>query len=672
MCGIAGYQGAFDVDVLDAMSRVIRHRGPDDSGALVLDRGPEQVGLAHRRLSIIDLTPDGRQPMTVNCTRCGCSEDSRTTRKLWIVYNGELYNYPELRRELESRGHRFSSRSDTEVLLHLYAEEGTDMLGRLNGIFAFVIYDGREQAGDARVPTGSLFAARDGLGVKPFYYSETKDGFLFSSELKSMIAAGAVALDLDLEAIHHYLAYLYAPAPRTPLKQVKKLAPGMAMVIQGGRIKKSWCFYDLPYGQGRIKADKGDICRRLDAHLLQAVERQMLSDVPVGAFLSGGLDSSAVVAMMQRLRPEKPVTAYCIDFEGGETIEGSPADLPYARQAADHLGVELRPIVVSHDIVQHLEDILYYLDEPQADPSPIHVMLIARQARQDGYKVLLSGTGGDDIFSGYRRHKALYLERFWAWAPAGLRDGLARRLQQAGGLSAPEQWLFRQPWFRRIRKAGANAGLSGDERILTYFHWSGEQIRRTLYSPDMQAALEATDTAAPLRQSLDRIATETDPLNRMLYLEAKYFLADHNLNYTDKASMAMGVETRVPLLDVDLVRFATRIPPNLKHNFKNEKAIFKRAMEPHLPRHIIYRRKTGFGAPMKRWLHEELRDLKREVLSPAALSANGLFDPIAVQRLIELDRRGAVDATYTIFALICIQLWINIFIDAKGRLHAGR
>ncbi len=673
MCGIAGYQGRFEGALLETMSQMIRHRGPDDSGSLILDRGPgEPVGLAHRRLSIIDLSPDGRQPMSVNCPCCGCRAEQEAADRLWIVYNGELYNYPELRRELESRGHHFTSQSDTEVLVHLYAEQGPEMLSRLNGIFAFVIYDGRSHNRNERVPKGGLFAARDGLGVKPFYYAETNRGFLFSSELKSLVASGAVSLDLDLEALHHYLAYLYAPAPRTPLKKIKKLGPGMAMVIQDGRIKCNWCFYDLPYGQGVLKSDKEEICQRLDAHLERAVKRQMLSDVPVGAFLSGGLDSSAVVSMMRKVQPDRPITAYCIDFEGGETIEGSPADLPYARQAADHLGIELRPIVVSHNIVEHLEDMIYYLDEPVADPSPIHVMLIARQARQDGYKVLLSGTGGDDIFSGYRRHKALYMERFWGWAPKGVRTGIAKRLQRTEGLSDAEQWLFSQPWFRRIRKAGAYAGLSGDDRLMTYFYWSGEKIRRSLYSPDMGGALREIDTAAPLRQSLARIPSETDPLNRMLYLEAKHFLADHNLNYTDKASMAMGVETRVPLLDVDLIKLATQIPPALKHNFRNEKAIFKKTMEPHLPRSIIYRRKTGFGAPMKRWLHEELRDVKMEMLSPHALSATGLFDPVAVQRVMDLDRRGMVDATYTIFSLICIQLWIKIFLDAKGRLHAER
>jgi len=672
MCGIAGYQGRFDPSVLDAMSAVIQHRGPDDAGRLLLNSDPEPVGLAHRRLSIIDLSPDGRQPMTVNCSCCGCLSGQTDTKRLWIVYNGELYNYPALRKEMETRGHRFTSRSDTEVLLHLYAEEGTDMLKRLNGIFAFVLYDGRERTSDARMPTGSFFAARDGLGVKPFYYAETKVGFLFSSELKSLIAADAVALDIDLEAIHQYLAYLYAPAPRTPLRQVKKLEPGRAMVIHRGKIKASWCFYDLPYGQEQLRAGEADLCRELDAKLEKAVERQLLSDVPVGAFLSGGLDSSAIVAMMRRLQPTRPVTTYCIGFEGDETIEGSPADLPYARQVAQHLDVKLRPVVINHDSIHHLEDILFYLDEPQADPSPINVMLIARQARKDGYKVLLSGTGGDDIFSGYRRHRALGMERLWSWIPALLRSRIAYRLQQTQGLTSPEEWLFRQPWFRRVRKAGSAAGLSGDERTIAYFFWSGEQVRRTLYSEHMSRALNNVDTAEPFRRSLARIPDEKEPLNRMLYLEAKHFLADHNLNYTDKASMAMGVETRVPLLDIDLINYAARIPVTAKHNFRHQKAIFKKAMEPHLPGHIIYRRKTGFGAPMKRWLHEELRELKQAVLSPSALKENGLFEPAAVKHLMDLDRNGAVDATYTIFGLICIQLWIKIFIKERGRLHAGR
>lgn len=672
MCGIAGYQGHFDPTTLDAMSSVIAHRGPDDSGTIIITGDMESVGMAHRRLSIIDLTPDGRQPMTVNCPCCGCTGNTHDRKRLWIVYNGEIYNFPELRKELESKGHRFTSRSDTEVLLHLYAQEGTDMLQRLNGIFAFALYDGRENGGDPQMQPGNLFIARDGFGVKPLYYSETQKGLLFSSELKSLVAANAVPLDLDLEAIHQYIAYLYAPAPRTPLKNVRKLEPGMAMIIRRGMIHKRWYFYDLPYGRSSTEENEVEICHSLKNHLKKAVERQLLSDVPVGAFLSGGLDSSAIVAMMRQLYPEKPVTAYCIGFREGETIEGSPADLPYAKRVADHLGVELRPIVIAPDIIQNLEKIIYHLDEPQADPSPINVMLIAQQARKDGYKVLLSGTGGDDIFSGYRRHWALKMEHMWSWLPGFLRTGVSNRLQKTEDLSPFEGWLFRQPWFRRIRKAGSGAGLSGDDRLIEYFFWSSEQIRRSLYTDDMAAELEDADTASPFKKSLSRIPNEKNPLNRMLYLEAKHFLADHNLNYTDKASMAMGVETRVPLLDIDLVNYATMIPPGFKQNRKDGKAIFKKAMVPYLPQDIIYRKKTGFGAPMKRWLHYELGELKAEVLSDSALRKNGLFNPTSVRHLLDLDKKGYVDATYTIFALMCIQLWIKIFVEGKGFGNVGR
>jgi asparagine synthase (glutamine-hydrolysing) len=671
MCGIAGYQGQFDPASLDAMSSVIAHRGPDDSGKLTITGDMEPVGMAHRRLSIIDLTPDGKQPMTVNCPCCGCAGDTDDSRRMWIVYNGEIYNYPSLRKELASKGHRFTSRSDTEVLLHLYAEEGTDMLRRLNGIFAFALYDGRKYAEDSRIQPGDIFIARDGLGVKPLYYAETQDGLLFSSELKSLVAAKTVPPDLDLEAIHQYLAYLYAPAPRTPLKYVKKLEPGTAMIINRGRVNERWSFYDLPYGRLYTKANETEICHELNVHLKRAVERQLLSDVPVGAFLSGGLDSSAIVAMMRQLHPENPVTAYCIGFQESEKIEGSPADLPYAKKVARHLGIDLRPIVITHDIINNLEKMIYHLDEPQADPSPINVMLIAQQARQDGYKVLLSGTGGDDIFSGYRRHWALKMERMWSWLPGFLRTGVSNRLQKTDGLFPVEGWLFRQPWFRRVRKAAGGAGLSGENRLIEYFFWSSDQIRRSLYTDDMAAQLADADTAAPFRKSLSRIPNEKSSLNRMLYLEAKHFLADHNLNYTDKASMAMGVETRVPLLDTDLVSYATLIPPRFKQSLRNGKAIFKKAMAPYLPHDIIYRKKTGFGAPMKRWLHDELNDLKAEVLSDSALRKNGLFDPASVRHLMDFDRQGFVDATYTIFAIICIQLWIKIFVERTGFRNVG-
>jgi asparagine synthase (glutamine-hydrolysing) len=585
-------------------------------------------------LAIHDLSTAGHMPMS--------NEDGR----IWITYNGEIYNFLDVRRELLAKGHTFRSKTDTEVIIHLYEEEGLGMLSRLNGIFAFALWDAKEQR---------LFLARDGVGVKPLYYAETSSGFLFASELKALLLCPEVSRELDLLTIHHHLAYLWAPAPRTMLKGVRKLPPGRAMLVKEGRVRQEWAHYDLPYDNQRLPGDEEEIIEELRARLEEAVYRQMVSDVPIGAMLSGGLDSSTVVAMMKRARPDYRPRCYSIGFENDmKDMEGSAPDLPYARRVADHLNVDLCPIVVGADMIDHLERLLYHLDEPQADPAPINALLIAEQARRDGIKVLLSGTGGDDLLSGYRRHWALLMERFWGWLPLVLRQGLAGWATHGGGTGV---------WIRRLRRALAYADLPPEDRMLSYFYWTGEQVRRSLYSPDLSLALNGIDTAEPLRSTLRNIPQEGDRLNRILYLEGKHFLADHNLNYLDKAAMTAGVEVRVPLLDLELLPFIVRIPPGFKRRGSQGKYILRKAMEPYLPRDVIYRQKTGFGAPLRRWLRHELREMVEEMLSEKALKERGLFRPQAVHALMVQDRQGKVDAAYTIFALLCIEIWCRIFVD---------
>jgi asparagine synthase (glutamine-hydrolysing) len=660
MCGIAGFQGGFEPELLDRMSRTVAHRGPDGDGtALLPGHAPRgTVGLAHRRLAIIDLSHEGRQPMTACCARCGSSTD----KDLVLTYNGEIYNFQPLRAELQSKGHVFHSGTDSEVLLHLYAEQGPSMVSRLNGIFAFAIFDGRETGRPEGVQKGDLFVARDPLGVKPLYYAEPPDGFLFGSELKALLKHRGLSRELDFQALHYNLAYLWTPAPHTMLRDVRKLRPGYALLVRGGRVAREWSYYDLPYGREPMRESEEEIAAELRAQLRSAVDRQMVADVPVGAFLSGGLDSSAVVAMMKRARPGDRPICYSIGFAGNESVDGSPADLPFARQVAEHLDVQLQVLEVQPDMIRQLERMLYFLDEPQADPAPINALLIAEQARRDGITVLLSGAGGDDIFSGYRRHRALRMERLWAWLPLGARIAVASSARRVAAGQCVKD--MHAPWARRTVKAFSHADMNADARTAAYFWWSGESMRRALYSSDLSSRLESTETAAPLLASLARIAAERDPLNRMLYLEGKHFLADHNLNYTDKMGMAAGVEVRVPLLDLELVDFATRIPSSMKQKGSVGKYIFKKAMEPDLPREVIYRAKSGFGAPLRRWLREELREQVAETLSPTSLASRGLFDPGAVQKLVELDRSGRVDGSYTIFALMCTELWCRMFIDS--------
>jgi asparagine synthase (glutamine-hydrolysing) len=659
MCGIVGFQGTFEPSVLGRMSRSIAHRGPDSDGCVLLaPRGRGATGFAFRRLAIIDLSVEGNQPMTVRCPCCHAAghED------LSLIFNGEIYNFRELRRELEACGHVFHSRTDSEVLLHLYAERGPSMLERLNGIFALALFDGRSSGDRDRMHPGDVLVARDQIGIKPLYYAEVAEGVLFASELKALLESPSVSRSLDPIAVHHTMTYLWSPAPRTMLTGVRKLPPGTAMLLRDGRVMRTWSYYTLPFGAPPLQDSDADVAEALHEELRSAVKRQMVADVPVGAFLSGGLDSSAVVAMMKLAYPDSRPRCYSIGFRGISEAEGNPPDLPYARRVADHLGVDLVPMQIEPDVVRRLPEVLYFLDEPQADPAPINALLIAEQARRDGIKVLLSGAGGDDIFSGYRRHQALQMERYWQWLPPAARHAISRaaRYVEAGNSSLP----VHIHGVRRAAKLLANIGGSPDERMVRYFQWNNEALRRSLYSPALADVLRDVDAGEPLLQTLK--GTEgLDPLDRMLILETRHFLADHNLNYTDKMGMAAGVEVRVPLLDLELVKFAARIPTRMKLQRGTTKAIFKRAMLPDLPRDVIYRPKSGFGAPLRRWLRHELADQVRDVLSPASLQQRGLFDPTAVARLVARDTAGHVDGSYTMFAIMCVELWCRIFLNGQ-------
>lgn len=656
MCGIVGFQGTFPPELIGAMSDAVAHRGPDGDGAVLLQgEGLAPTGLGHRRLAIIDLSSAGIQPMTVAPDEGGGMQSGLT-----LIYNGEIYNYRELRAELIQSGHRFTTATDSEVVLHLYERDGLAMLDRLNGIFAFAIHDARPQGRPAGVDRGALFLARDHMGVKPLYYAEVQEGFLFGSEIKALLRHGGLSRSIDPLALHQMLAYLWTPAPRTMLAGVRKLEPGAALVVHDGRVRKHWSYYSVPYDGHTDSRSMNEQSAELAERVATAVKRQLVADVPVGAFLSGGLDSSAVVAMMRRALPDQRITCFSIGFADDRDMEGNPADLPYARRVARHLGVDLQEVVMEPGAIGRLEEMVTLLDEPQADPAPINALMISERARAMNIPVLLSGAGGDDLFSGYRRHWALQFERYWSWLPQGVR-GTAQRI--AEDAASGEGNLQSNVAMRRAAKMFAYAGANPERRMIAYFWWSTERLRRSLYTREFADATAAFDTAQPLLDSLQRIPAERDDLQRMLYLESRHFLADHNLNYADRAGMAVGVEIRVPLLDLDLVRFATRVPATLKQQGRVGKAIFKRAMEPYLPRDVIYRPKSGFGAPLRRWLGQELREQVDETLHPDSLRRRGYFDPVAVRRLIDRDRSGAVDGSYTIFALMCFELWCRRFVD---------
>jgi asparagine synthase (glutamine-hydrolysing) len=654
MCGIAGVQGSFPSDLLKRMTDSVAHRGPDGEGELWIDVPNEtQTGLGHRRLAIIDLSSAGCQPMVLPPSGAAGASITR-------VFNGEIYNYRELRAELAAAGHRFTTQTDSEVLLHLYERDGLDSLDRLNGIFAFAIHDARAHGRPPGVERGALFLARDQAGVKPLYFSSTARGFLFASEIKALLCEPSVAREIDPLALHQMLAYLWTPAPRTMLRAVNKLEPGCAMLIHRGSIARRWRYYRLPYDGVRDARPRAAIAADLAAHVERAVRRQLVADVPVGAFLSGGLDSSAVVAMMRRAQPDRRIQCFSIGFGDDADSEGNPADLPYARRVAKHLDVDLEEIRIDATAIDRLEEMVAMLDEPQADPAPINALFIAERARSMGIPVLLSGAGGDDIFSGYRRHRALQFERWWAWLPQSIRARVqSAAVDRATGRGRGQGGVL----GRRLTKMFAHAGEDADRRLIGYFWWSPDRLRRNLYSADFAARIGAADAAAPLLDSLSEIPAERDPLQRMLFLETRHFLADHNLNYTDRAGMSAGVEVRVPLLDLDLINFAARIPASMKQTGSEGKSIFKQAMRDVLPHDVIYRPKSGFGAPLRRWLRRELRARVEDTLDPAVLRRRGIFDPSAVRALIDDDRTGKIDGSYTIFALMCFELWCRRFID---------
>lgn len=615
------------------MNSIQAHRGPDDRGQYYDVNA--RVALGHVRLSILDLSPLGHQPMS----------DSPGTAI--IVFNGEIYNFRELRAQLEIDGYAFRGHSDTEVLLALYRAHGEAMLAKLNGIFAFAIYDQTDQ---------TLFLACDSMGVKPLYFCEERDRFVFASELKALVASGVVEASLNVSALFRYLGFLWSPGGATPFKSVFRLGPGEALRVKDGHIICRWCWASSVRQTESMELDPAQAIQQVQEGLRTAVHRQMVADVPVGAFLSGGLDSSAVVAMAREVSPNID----CFTIDTGKTEDaGVVNDLPYARQIAKHLGVKLHEVRVDPSrVAADLQQMVFQLDEPLADLAPLNVLYISQLARQHGVKVLLSGSGGDDLFTGYRRHRALMFERYWAWLPVSARKSLrhtSSRLDQSAS------------WSRRITKAFAYADFPEKNRLTSYFLWGDAQRVLKLFAPEHRAALANEVITAPLDNYLDTLPSGLPPLQRMLALEQHFFLADHNLLYTDKMSMASGVEVRVPFLDNDLVRLANALPLHLKQHGAEGKWVLKKAMEPLLPHDVIYRPKTGFGVPLRRWLRHELKELVDDMLSSETLHRRGLFDPTAVAELVTEDRAGRVDAAYTILGLICIEIWCRRFLDQAKR-----
>ena len=627
MCGIAGLFGRSDPALAKAMAQAIRQRGPDDEGIYVGDAG--EVLLVHRRLAIQDLSSAGHQPMV------------DATGRYVICYNGEVYNHAELRPAIEADGHVFRGHSDTETILEAYARRGPEIFGELNGIFALAIWDRKDRV---------LTLVRDGMGVKPLYWSDTPQGLAFSSEIKALLAVPSLERTVDPVAARAYLTYLWSPGERTLFKAVKKLAPGSWLRIAADNTRTTGCFYKPPpYQPDAGMTDAQAIDGTRDA-LGRAVERQMLSDVEVGAFLSGGLDSSAIIHFARdHVNGRIPCFTISHNERPGEAGEFIP-DLPYARKAAKHLGVDLYEVEVSSAMATDLEKMVYLLDEPQPDLAALNNLYISTLARSHGIKVLLSGAGADDVFTGYRRHLAATADRRIGAVPAWVREGAVRAARHLPGQSAS---------MRRVRKMAEIMRGDSDQRLMRSFEWLARERVERLFSEPLA---DIDEVRAPLQEVLDDNRGQP-AVERLLRIDQKFFLTDHNLNYTDKTGMAVGVEIRVPFLDPDLMDWASRLPLKTKIRDWQTKWVLRKAMEGRLPHDVIYRPKTGFGVPLRSWLKNELREMLETLTEPSVLKNRGLFDSVEVSRLKQDTFAGMIDATYTLLGLMVIELWFRRFVD---------
>jgi asparagine synthase (glutamine-hydrolysing) len=635
MCGICGYVGDHRPEVLEPMCSAMIHRGPDDAGTWT--HAEQQVGLGHRRLSIIDLSPAGHQPM--------CNEDGT----VWISFNGEIYNFQELREGLVARGHAFRGRSDTEVMVHLYEEAGPDFVKRLNGIFALAVWDMRERR---------LLLARDHAGIKPLYYWRDARRLFFASEIKALLRVPGVPRELYEPAVSHFLTFLWVPGEHTLLRGIQKLEPGHLLTWQDGRIEtRRW--FDLAY-EPDDSVPEDQWVERVHDTFMRTTRRQMVSDVPLGAFLSGGTDSSAIVACMRHSFPERKIKCYTVRMRREDMgREGFVDDYPYATEVARILNVELESVEMEPGVISLLPKMVYHLDEPDADPAVIPNYLISRLAREDGTTVLLSGTGGDEVFFGYRSHQAQRQYQRMNWIPRRVAGPALAAATAAGSATMGAQSAV----ARRLRKFRRGFMASGLERQHLMADWSSPATRESLYLPEFLARVPDHDAVPDCLRRYFEGFQGRGALNRHSHVLIQTFLAAHNFLYTDKSSMATSIEVRVPFLDVELMKLCATIPEQVKLKGNVTKYPLKKAMERYIPRSILHRSKSGFGGPLRKWIAEDLDPVIHDLLSPAQLRARGLFKHEAIATMIEENRANRADHAYLIYALLTMEIWQRTFLD---------
>ena len=631
MCGIYGYLSTdkkIDRDILRRMGNALKHRGPDGEGEEIQQTAEWGIGLGHTRLSIIDLSPAGRQPM--------CNEDGT----IWITYNGEIYNFRELRIELERNGHCFKSNSDTEVIIHLYEEKGVRCLERLNGMFALAIWDRRER---------TLFLARDRIGKKPLHYCLHNGGIVFGSEIKALLKHPEVSKEIDLGGLSKYLSYEYVPAPDTIFKSIRKISPGYFLLYKDGdlRTEKYW---DIPLSDNPIGYKTEDeYVEELREILERSVRSRLVADVPVGVFLSGGLDSSMVAAMAKR--SNKDIECFSIGFE-----EVSFDERKYAAKVAQSINLKQNLRIFStSQMLENLEALPRLLDEPLADASIMPTYLLSKMTSEK-LKVALSGDGGDELFAGYPTYQAHKLITYFDSLPDSVKE-IARSLARSLPVSdANISFDFKVKQFLR------GAGVSSEIR---FFRWMGgltDSEKRELLSDDLKAALRHQNSYQDIFRYLNQSGLTKD-LERILYLSMKLYLQDDILVKVDRAAMANGLEVRCPLLDLEFVEFACQLPTKYKLKGLQTKYLLKKAARGILPDEIIDRRKKGFGIPIARWLRNELKDFMCDSLNETKLKRQGFFNYSYIKKLIDDHLERKVDNRKALWSLLVFQIWHETYLE---------
>lgn len=628
MCGICGKiyldsRAPVDVAELRAMATAIRHRGPDDEGY----HTAPGVGLGMRRLSIVDLEHGG-QPVF--------SEDGRCA----LVYNGELYNFQDLRAELSARGHRFHTHGDTEVVMRAYEAWGAACLRRFNGMYAFALYDGRD---------GSLLLARDRIGEKPLYYYRDDSRLVFASEIKAILADPTVPRELDPKGLANFLAFSHAVAPDTMYRRIYKLLPGHYLTVRGGEVRVSeyWDVGHEPVVAPGAVLGEDEYAARIRDLLDDSVRRRMVADVPVGAFLSGGVDSSAIAALMVR-HATGPVRTFSLGFRDG----GAYNELSDARRVAAYLGTEHHELELAHtDLVGALQTLVYHYDEPFGDAAGFNVYLLSRFTREH-VTVALSGDGGDELFGGYRRFAADQLAAVYQRFPR----------------AATHRWIpalaGRLPRLRRIKRTLETLPLEDPAR--RYARWLSlftPEMQAGLLEPGLRAALGDHDPAWPYPLYYGRLNGHTDHLNRLMYVDLKTWLPDVYMEKTDKASMASSLEVRVPFLDHRLVELAFQIPARYKVRGWSLKRILKRAVRDLVPAFVLRKPKHGFAVPTDPWFRGALKDFTAEVLLDEGTARRGYFNMAAVERLWREHVEGRHVWDTHLWLLLNFELWHRTYLD---------